>query len=246
MVRLEPIPETAAARTSIGDDRVVVIADYHAGIETALRQEGVELRSRAEDRRDRLLNVIESVAADRVLVVGDLGHSVGEPAGSELEELESLIDTLPVPLTLVPGNHDAGLGEALGVDITPVAGTRLGDVGVVHGHSWPGTEPLSAPVVVMGHEHPMVRLEDEVGGSHVERVWLRGVLDPAPFLDHGILTEAGADAELVVVPAFNELSGGTWVNVPDQEFLSPFLPAALPDGQAYLLDGTDLGRYASV
>jgi metallophosphoesterase superfamily enzyme len=52
--------------------------------------------------------------------------------------------------------------------------------------------------------------------------------------------------ELVVFPAFNDLSGGTWVNVTDREFLSPFLPEGLDEGQAYLLDGTRLGKYRCV
>jgi metallophosphoesterase superfamily enzyme len=49
-----------------------------------------------------------------------------------------------------------------------------------------------------------------------------------------------------VFPAFNDLTGGTWINVEGQEFLSPFLPDGLADGQAYLLDGTRLGAYEHV
>jgi metallophosphoesterase superfamily enzyme len=96
----------------------------------------------------------------------------------------------------------------------------------------------------MGHEHPSVKLEDEVGGSRVERAWLRGRVDPAAFEGHvdGLPVD-GSSPELVVVPAFNERSGGTWVNVDGQAFLAPFLPAALPDGELYLLDGTRLGPY---
>jgi len=52
----------------------------------------------------------------------------------------------------------------------------------------------------------------------------------------------------VIVPAFNDRSGGTWVNVDGQGFLAPFLPEALVDSDtdAYLLDGTRLGPYRSV
>jgi hypothetical protein len=104
---------------------------------------------------------------------------------------------------------------------------------------------LAAETVCTAHEHPVVRLEDEVGGSRRERVWLRGRLAPAPFREHhGEGTEVGE--ELVVFPAFNDTSGGTWVNVAGQDFLSPFLPEGLADGQAYLLDGTRLGRYDRV
>jgi metallophosphoesterase superfamily enzyme len=93
-----------------------------------------------------------------------------------------------------------------------------------------------------------VRLTDEVGGSRVERVWLRGGLDPAAFADRGEYdgVEWPDAADLVVFPAFNDLSGGTWVNLPDQDFLCPFLPAALSGGEAYLVDGTRLGAYDRV
>jgi len=108
-------------------------------------------------------------------------------------------------------------------------------------------------VVCLGHEHPCVRLEDEVGGSRVERAWLRGRLDPGPFRERPEYEEVSwlGDADetpprVVVVPAFNDLVGGTWINVAGQSFLSPFLPAGLASGEAYLLDGTRLGPYESV
>jgi hypothetical protein len=52
--------------------------------------------------------------------------------------------------------------------------------------------------------------------------------------------------ELIVFPACNELVGGTWVNVEEQDFLAPFLPQGLDAATAYLLDGTRLGPYRSV
>jgi hypothetical protein len=36
------------------------------------------------------------------------------------------------------------------------------------------------------------------------------------------------------------------VNVAGQDFLAPFLPDALADAEAYLLDGTRLGDYRRV
>ena len=72
----------------------------------------------------------------------------------------------------------------------------------------------------------------------------RGV-DPEPFEDY-YEDCPEIDGELVVCPAFNDLSGGTWVNVEGQTFLSPFLPNALEEGDAYLLDGTRLGPYDRV
>jgi len=97
----------------------------------------------------------------------------------------------------------------------------------------------------MGHEHPVVRLEDEVGGNRKERAWIRGSLAVAPF-ESQYDQSPDVDGDLVVFPAFNDRSGGTWVNVPGQDFLAPFLPDGLVDAEAFLLDGTRLGDYRTV
>ncbi|MFB6109678.1 MAG: metallophosphoesterase [Halodesulfurarchaeum sp.] len=246
MVGIEPIRDEPAAVAAGPDGPILAIADYHAGIESSLRREGVEIESRADRRRDRLESLIETHDPERVLFLGDLGDHIGHPDGAELEELVELEHLLRGrdPL-LVPGNHDSLLGDAIDVEITDGTGVRIGDVGFAHGHTWPDPAVLDVSILAVGHEHPCVRLEDEVGGSRVERVWLRGDGDPAPFREHYDESVA-APEEVVVFPAFNELSGGTWVNVEGQEFLSPFLPEAAPTAQAYLLDGTRLGEYASI
>jgi hypothetical protein len=242
---VEPVPGAPAATARLDGERALVVADYHAGIEVALRYDGVEVDSRAAERRERLLELADSTDADRVVFLGDLAHDIGRPAGEERTELEDLIEALPMPATLVPGNHDAGIEDVVDVETVPGTGVRLGPVGFAHGHTWPARAAVEASVLCVGHEHPAVRIEDRVGGSRVERVWLRGPLSPAPFADHAG-EPVDTDAELIVFPAFNDLAGGTWVNVAGQAFLAPFLPDALPDGEAYLLDGTRLGAYRSV
>lgn len=245
MARVDPVQGAAAATADLGDELALVIADYHAGIESELRSDGVEVASQRDARLDRLRSLVDLTGADRVVFLGDLGNHIGEPSGAELEELTALETSLQdVAVTLVPGNHDGRLGEVLDIDITPGSGTVMADVGFVHGHSWPSEGVLTADVVVVGHEHPTVRLTDEVGGSRIERVWLRGALAPAAFKARvSDETYDAIDGDLVVAPAFNELVGGTWINVPEQAFLSPFLPDAAPDAAAYLLDGTRLGPY---
>ncbi|WP_144919771.1 metallophosphoesterase [Halorubrum salsamenti] len=257
---VEPVVGEPAAVADLGGQRALLVADVHAGIEVGLRYErGVELDGRADERRQRLCALIAETDADRLVVLGDLAHRIAAPEGDEREELVELIRAVTdrVPMTLVEGNHDAGVAEAFADDIDVIeagGGVLDGDtttdtaVGVLHGHTWPDPDLLDADVVCMGHEHPQVRLEDAVGGSRAERAWLRGTLDPGAFVEDG---EAGAVAdadppELVVFPAFNERSGGTWINVDGQSFLAPFLPDALPAGDAYLLDGTRLGEYRRI
>ncbi|MGM0397990.1 MAG: metallophosphoesterase [Halobacteriota archaeon] len=248
MALVDPIRDAPAATADLGDETALVVADYHAGVEEQLRRDGVEIRSRGPQRRERVRGLVDRTDADRVVFLGDLGNHIGEPSGAELEELMDLEhDLMSVDVTLVPGNHDGRLGDVLDFEVVDGDGVVFGSVGFVHGHSWPSEAVLEADVLAVGHEHPTVRLADEVGGSRIERVWLRGPLSADPFEDRwGRENGPAVHGDLVVFPAFNDLVGGTWVNVDEQEFLSPFLPAASPDADAYLLDGTRLGPYWSV
>jgi metallophosphoesterase superfamily enzyme len=269
MARVEPVVGEPAAVADLGDERTLLVADVHAGIEAGLRYErGVELADGADERRSRLLELIAATTPDRVVVLGDLVHRIGAPDGDEQEELEALVAAVTerVPLTLVEGNHDAGVAEAVAsaIDVVDPRGGILGgddasrgvSIGVLHGHTWPDPALWQADVICVGHEHPQVRLEDAVGGSRTARAWLRGPLLPAAFAGSGDEAEsdeadvgrsfAGDPPELVVFPAFNERSGGTWINVAGDDFLAPFLPDGLAAGDAYLLDGTRLGDFRSV
>jgi len=247
---VEPIPDAPAAVADLGDERAVVVADYHAGIEADLKREGVELASEADARRERLLELLAESDADRLVVLGDLATAIGPPSGPEREEIAALLDAVGVPVTIVKGNHDGDIGVLAAdretVTVTEGAGTRIGRVGFAHGHTWPSVDVLGAETVCLAHEHPVVRLEDEVGGTRKERAWLRGRLDPAPFREYHGDTLGPVAADAVVFPAYNDRSGGTWVNVAGQTFLSPFLPEGIADAEAYLLDGTRLGPYRSV
>jgi len=246
---VQPVPDRAAATTVAAGERLLVVADYHAGLEVGLRRDGVELRSAAEERREALVELVRAERPDRVVLLGDVANAVGNPGEEERAELDALFGALTdhAPVSVAKGNHDGALDELVselgygeGVTVSDGEGVRLGDVGFAHGHTWPAPDVLDAGTVCIAHEHPQVRLEDEVGGARTERVWLRGQLDPAPFRDRD--PSVAADGGLVVFPAFNDRVGGTWANEHDG-FLSPFLPDGLRDGEAYLLDGTRLGRY---
>jgi putative SbcD/Mre11-related phosphoesterase len=248
---VQPVPDEPAATVTAADERLLVVADYHAGLEDALRREGVELRSGATDRRERLLALVERESPDRLVVLGDLANAIGRPGERERRELDELFAALGehCAVTVAKGNHDGDLDEVVAdlgyndVAVSGGEGIRIGDVSFAHGHTWPSRAVLAADTVCVAHEHPQVRLADEVGGAQTERAWLRGRLNPGPFRKRD--SEARADGALVVFPAFNDRVGGTWINETD-DFLSPFLPAGLRDGEAYLLDGTRLGRYDRV
>jgi putative SbcD/Mre11-related phosphoesterase len=243
---LEPVPGEPAAVADCGPERALVVADYHAGLEVGLRDDGVEIRSREAERREEVLDLLAETDADRLVLLGDVGDGIGEPKGPERSEMEALVEAVTerVPATLTKGNHDGDVEVVTdgftSIEVADGPGVRIGDVGFCHGHTWPAENVLAAPTLCTAHEHPLVRLEDEVGGTRTERAWLRGRLDPEGFPDYERVGE-----RMVVCPAFNALSGGTVVNGEDP-FLSPFLPDGLADGELFLLDGTRLGDYRQV
>lgn len=242
---VEPVPDRKAAVVTTEGKRLLVIADYHAGIEAVLQADGVELESGGQARRERLLGLVAKTEPDRLVVLGDLIHAIGDPWEAEQRELRELFGQIDTPVTLVKGNHDGEIEPFLEsldgeIRVTDSGGTVIGDVGFVHGHTWPADTVLRTTTLCMGHEHPAARLTDEVGGRRVTPVWLRGELSSEPFES---LPETASDRDLIVFPAFNDRSGGTWINAEEQEFLSPFLPTGLSGGEGFLLDGTRLGAY---
>jgi len=262
--RVEPVTDSPAAVIKYDGRRALVVGDYHAGIEVGLRYErSVELPSNAADRRERLQALLETTTVDRLIVLGDLGHRIGSTNEAEREELDALYTALVeesgIQITVALGNHDGGIdelwGDRDGVDVLPATGGLLGDtdetpgsIGLLHGHTWPDPSLLSADVICIAHEHPTVKLQDSVGGYRTEKAWLRGRIDRSVIsagVDGDPSVSAWGNPELIVFPAFNNRSGGTWINT-NEEFLAPFLPDALVDADCYLLDGTRLGEYTSV
>ena len=227
---------------------VVVVGDLHVGLESDLRMAGVNLPSQTVRMRTRLLKLLEETGARRLVVIGDLKHRIPFSTRQEIRELPRFFEDFPAHVELVPGNHDVDLEGLLDVEVHPAEGIRVGDVGLLHGHTWPAEEVMAARTVVTCHNHPAVMLVDELGHRHKEPCWVR-----APFV-----TEAArekypalpADARLVVMPAFNELTGGTAFNAPEGgKPMGPLFGNGLVDLDAariWTVDGVDLGTVAAL
>ena len=97
-------------------------------------------------------------------------------------------------------------------------------------------------VVVTSHNHPAVMLVDALGHRHKEAAWVRTkflhkVQERYPALD--------PETTFLVIPAFNELTGGTAFNAPEGEnLLGPLLGNGMVDlenARLWTVDGVDLG-----
>lgn len=237
---LEPVPDSAALRA--GD--ALVVADLHIGIEEELREKGVQIPSRAEVMARRLVDLADRTGATELVVLGDVKHLVPRMASRERRDVyvffRDLSETFRA-ITIVQGNHDGILRNIVPrtVRFRSPYGFRRGDLGLCHGHAWPYKKVMEAETLVMGHNHPAVGFRDLLGRREITPCWMR-----APFV-RSTKRYARLPREAIVVPAFNELCGGTPVNDVRTRFLGPIFRSGLlgvDEATLHLLDGTHLGR----
>ncbi len=242
MLSLEPVPDEAALWLG---DGTLVVTDLHLGREVELQQRGFTMPSQAERMAAHLVELVGARRARRLVILGDLKHRVARSSGLERRDVPRFVARLSEvveEIHVVKGNHDAGLEYYLprSVKIHHGSGFALGDVGLAHGHTWPAREAMATRTLVMGHDHPTVMFVDALGVRSMQRCWVRLGFTGASIPRYPQLPE-----EVVVVPAFNEFSGGTTFNRTGTRLLGPLLNSELvdvPSARVYLLDGTYLGK----
>ncbi len=235
--RLVPLSPHAALLLQSGSEKILIISDLHIGWEVALAQEGVHVPSQTPKFLRRLEQLANQERPDRLLVLGDVKHTVAKiemrewhDVPSFLEEAQKMIPEVQV----MPGNHDGNLEALLpeGVEILPSSGTVFGDVGFFHGHTWPDLKLLSCTTLVIGHVHPVVAIRDPMGFRMTRQVWVKASCDgetlarfmlrrcrvklktkenPRDLLKNkfGISLKAG---NFLVMPSFNDFLGGRTIN----------------------------------
>ena len=207
-------------------ERALAISDLHLGYEGALQEAGVAIPRRQKgvmlERLDRLLTTYEP---ERVIVNGDFKHEFSRNLEEEWKDVKDVLNFLykrTVPV-LVRGNHDNYLMQILstkGLDL--LRKYELGGFTFVHGHDDLGVQgPL-----VLGHEHPAVKLRDSVGATFSLPAFV-------------------VQDDLILLPAFSPLALG--VNVTERPKLSPLLQGRnLSSARVFAIDDTiglmDFGR----
>jgi putative SbcD/Mre11-related phosphoesterase len=231
-----------------GEERVLVAADLHLGLEHELLLGGVSIPSQTEKILARLLAFLAEIKPDRLLLLGDVKHNVPRTSWQEKREIPEFLRRLcaRLPVEIVPGNHDSNLADMApqGARLRPSSGFVLDGVGYFHGHTWPDEKVVRAKSLVAGHLHPALRLPDPVGRSPSLPVWARTRLMSAAVEEH---YGFAAEGEIIIAPAFNMLCGGLPLNEPVEDLRGPLLAMAdIEQARLYLLDGTDLGLLAEI
>ena len=225
-----------------GEQRMLIVADLHFGIEADLAAHGLHFKSRSERRLERLHKVIDSTKPDELVLLGDIKHSIPSLTWQEYHEMPKILDSLRtrLPLHVFPGNHDIGIERFLrDGESRPKDGAVLDGVGYLHGHMIPSPE-LAGHLVVIGHHHPLLSLRDEVGCALQSPAYLRAGIDTG----NSGKEQSGKSAipsRVLFMPSFNEIAGYDILQI----IKKPFSPLSRlmkkEDTEIILADGTYIG-----
>ena len=230
-----------------GEERLLVVADLHFGIEADLAVHGLHFKSRSAARLERLMKVIDTTAPDTLLLLGDVKHSIPTITRQEFHELPWILDQLRdrIPMKLFPGNHDIGIERYLrDKELQSKDGAVIDGVGYLHGHMYPSPE-LAGHLIVIGHHHPLLSLRDEVGCALHSPAYLRADVNTAA-LGMAADAENATPTRVLFMPAFNEIAGYDLVQITKNPF-SPLSRNMLQDDvEIILADGTYIGPLTSL
>ena len=186
------------------------------------------------------------VVVDEVIILGDVKHNVPLTSRQEHYEIPSIFNGLKGKVKEVhvtPGNHDGNLKNMLPdwVILHNSKGFVHEGVGFYHGHTWPSKEVMNCSQVVIAHEHPTIQFIETLGERDTRPCWAKAKFIPEATKKY----YPGSKPELIIIPAFNDILGGTPLNEKEVKFLSPVLTNKLvdmDDAEIYLLNGTFLGK----
>ena len=250
---LKVVPNESALIHTEGDQATLLVSDLHLGLEKDLASKGFRIPPYSQKMLDRINSLAEKNHLNRVIVVGDVKHSIGKVEDVDWGIIPWFFDTLLDifhSVEIVPGNHDGGIRFVLPnrVKLYPAEGMVIGKrqkVGVTHGHSWPSKEVIASRNIVMGHSHFRYEMRDKFGGRSKEAVWLFAAYDVADMLEKAELPAVKqGEGKLIVMPPFNNLVGGQAINAKGGFDFGPILSSRsfrLTDADIFLLDGTRVG-----
>lgn len=247
---LKVVEKEAALVFTEGEDTAILVSDLHLGLEKELALKGFRLPPYSTKIMDRINSMAEKYRANRLIVLGDVKHSIAKVEDIDWNIIPYFFDTLLDIFTLVeviPGNHDGGIKALLPsrVRLHPSNGIVIGTeekVGIAHGHSWPTAEVISCGRMVIGHSHFRYELRDRFNARSREAVWLFAKYDKGKLLQKaGYPSSVSGEGEIIVMPPFNNLVGGQAINAKGGFDFGPVLASGavdVEDADIFLLDGT--------
>lgn len=204
--------------------RTVLLSDLHLGYEACLTDQGVSIpRYQKEEILDRLSTILNRFDPESMVVIGDFKHEFGKNRDQEFRDVYEVMDLLnsKVNLAVVRGNHDNFLKTItnnIGIPLYEWE-LKMDDIVLSHGHKKVEHEDL----LIMGHEHPSLKIRDEVGA----------VLKRPCFL-------YDEKERVMILPAISPLAQGRDM-IASEGFISTAIEDLNPDGfRAYMVSSDGL------
>jgi len=195
-------------------EKILAVSDFHLGYEAELRKKGVFLPAHQfSDTRKRLEKIFEKLKSENkiirtIIITGDLRHEFGAVSRQEYFDVKELLELMKEnskKVILLKGNHETMHNYVKkfvfvkNYFLTP-------NIAFLHGDKIPDSQKvLDRKVFVIGHEHPAIKVTDNVASEKV-KCFLKG---------------KWKNKLLLVLPSFNLITEGT--NVLAGKLLSPFL-----------------------
>ena len=225
----------------------LVISDLHLGFEHEIAEKGVSFRSPSlNEMVSELMSLIDSHAIKRLIILGDLKHSIGSINKREWDEVPKFLESLSskTEVYLVPGNHDANILHLIPNQVNHMASTGmvLKDTLLVHGHTALPRRPIPVSRIIMGHSHPMYLKRSSVLNGQQVWVYIRVSKRVLLFDGEGTL-------DLIVLPSFNRYLYATGKRVASHSRrpISPIISKIMQNKEAIIrclittLDGAIVG-----
>ena len=113
-MKMEFLPDGPALVVE-GEQRLLVVADLHFGIEADLAAHGLHIRSHSAERLERLMRTIDAAKADFLVLLGDVKHSIPSPTRQEYAEMPGILGTIRnrIPIRVFPATTISGSNDFL-------------------------------------------------------------------------------------------------------------------------------------
>jgi hypothetical protein len=141
---------------------------------------------------------------ERVVLNGDLKYSFGKRTSQEWDELANYVEDIQklANVIAIKGNHDFYLQNMLkGAEIKELF--EMKNYRITHGNL--DLKPEKNILTIIGNEHPMIKIRDEIGAKFEASVFIYCRKE-----------------NVLVIPAFNPLTKGKNI-INETEWLSPIL-----------------------
>ncbi len=199
---------TAEGLAVFSNLKLAVAADLHIGFEEALGEQLARIQTKMI--LEKFLRVIERFGIREIILNGDIKYTFGKESKQEWREIKYFISELlkKVRVKIVKGNHDFYL-ENMVRDFDILVSREFEINSIIFAHGDEEVKREKKKLLVIGNEHPSIKLRDEIGAMKKYPCFLYAKKE-----------------KILVLPAANPWAyGSDLLGTQKENFLSPALRA---------------------